>query len=263
MLIVPTPARAALYGGLELGAKGIKSTVVDVTQGPNGLRVKILLAGTKNTTLVEGIATSGKFDALALKETAAAVRSTAEEMATKHKVPKDHIYVVASSGIFTPIAKDTKAVAANRAELIKAIGTVAGRPMDYITVGQEAQLSIVGLVPTQFLATSVLLDIGSGNTKGGYQVKAGEYALFDVPLGDATSTPLWQKKPAVHDPVLAVCPVAEQYCPAGHSWQSLTLCSPPTLSNVPLGHWDAFSPVAVGQYRPKAHTTGVMRSVQL
>ena len=186
LLLVPTPARAALYGGIEIGAKGIKSTVLDVSPGPEGLRVKILLAGTKNTTLVEGIATSGKFDAAALKDTAGTILRTAEEMEAKHKVPKENIYIVASSGIFTPIATDAKAVAANRGELAKAILAVAGRPMDFITVAQEAQLSIKGIVPTKFLGTSVLLDIGSGNTKGGYQVKAGEYALFDVPLGSVT-----------------------------------------------------------------------------
>src|SRR5665213_264137 len=101
LLFVPTPARAALYGGIEIGAKGIKSTVLEVTSGPEGLRVKVLLAGTKNTTLVEGIATSGKFDAAALKETAIAIRATAVGMETKHKVPKENIYIVASSGIFT------------------------------------------------------------------------------------------------------------------------------------------------------------------
>jgi exopolyphosphatase/pppGpp-phosphohydrolase len=186
LLLAPTPARAALYGGIEIGAKGIKSTVLEVNSAPEGLRVKILLAGTKNMTLVKGIATSGKFDAKDLQETAAIIRSTAEEMETKHKVPKENIYIVASSGIFTPIAKDAKAVAANRAELEKAIRKVADRSMDFITVAQEAQLSIKGIVPSKFLGTSVLLDIGSGNTKGGFQVKSGEYALFDVPLGSVT-----------------------------------------------------------------------------
>src|SRR5262249_5207262 len=145
LLLAPTPARAELFGGVEIGAKGIKATVIDARPGPDGLAVKVLLAGTHNSTLVAGIASKGKFDPAALKDAAAAVRAYAREMEKKYKVPKGNIYVVASSGIFTPIAKDTKAVAANRARLAGAIREATGRSLDFISVEQEAHLSILGI----------------------------------------------------------------------------------------------------------------------
>src|SRR5262249_46841679 len=56
LLLAPTPARAELHGGIEIGAKGVKATVIDARPGPDGLAVKVLLAGTHNSTLVAGIA---------------------------------------------------------------------------------------------------------------------------------------------------------------------------------------------------------------
>jgi exopolyphosphatase/pppGpp-phosphohydrolase len=186
LLLVPAPARAELYGGIEIGAKGVKATVIDARPTPDGLHVKVLLAGTHNATLVAGVASSGKFDPATLKDAARAVRRYAEEMEKRYKVPKENIYVVGSSGIFTPIATDARAVAANRARLAKAVRETAGRSMDFITVEQEADLSILGIVPRKLLGTSLLIDIGSGNTKGGAWVKKGEFDHFGIPFGSVT-----------------------------------------------------------------------------
>jgi hypothetical protein len=186
LLLVPTPARADRHGGIEIGAKGIKVTVLDATPTEAGLHVKVLLARTHNTSLVAGIASAGKFDPAALKDTAAIVRRCAEEMENKYKVPRDNIYVVASSGIFSPIEKDAKAVAANRAALAGVVRKTTGRALDFVSVEQEAHLSILGIVPRKFLDTALLLDIGSGNTKGGFRVKAKEYVTFGIPFGSVS-----------------------------------------------------------------------------
>ena len=55
-LALPTPGRAEVHGGIEIGAKGVKATVIDVADGADGYEVKILLSGTKNTTLTAGLA---------------------------------------------------------------------------------------------------------------------------------------------------------------------------------------------------------------
>jgi exopolyphosphatase/pppGpp-phosphohydrolase len=194
-LLCPTPAQAVIHGGIEIGAKGVKATVIDAIPGKKqGLSVKILLSGTANTTLSAGIAADGKFDPKALLATAAAVKKYAEEMEKKYKVPSDNIYVVASSGIFSPIEKDVKAVAARREELGKAIRTATGRTMDYINVQQESQLSIVGIIPRQYLDVALLIDIGSGNTKGGCRAGPKKYITFGVPYGSVTFSELIKKR---------------------------------------------------------------------
>ena len=71
--------------------------------------------------------------------------------------------------------------------------------------------------------------------------------LLCTPSGCDTSTPLWHTNPAAQAPVVAVRPADEQYWPARHCWQSVEYTSPPTLSNVPLGHLGAELPLPAGQ----------------
>jgi exopolyphosphatase/pppGpp-phosphohydrolase len=192
-LLPVAPARAAILGGIEIGAKGVKATVIDATPGPHGLNVKVLLSGTTNTALSAGIASSGKFDADALQATVAAVKKYAAEIEKKHKVPSDSIYVVGSSGIFSPIAKDVNAVKARQEELARAIHSVTGRKLDFISVRREAELSIVGIVPRPLLDISLLIDIGGGNTKGGFRDSSKKFVTFGVPYGSVTFSELVKK----------------------------------------------------------------------
>jgi exopolyphosphatase/pppGpp-phosphohydrolase len=208
-LMCPAPARAALHGGVEIGAKGVKATVIDARPGPHGLSVKPLFAGTYNATLSEGIAANGKFDPRALQATAAAVKKYVEEIEGKHKVPKENIYVVGSSGIFSPIEKDREAVKARQAELARAIKDATGRTMDFISPRREAELSIVGIVPRKLQDVSLLIDIGSGNTKGGYRDATKKFITFAVPFGSVTFTKAAEKRSA-SDPVKGGASVAEE-----------------------------------------------------
>jgi exopolyphosphatase/pppGpp-phosphohydrolase len=203
LLLAAAPARAELHGGIELGAKGIKATVIDATPGSDGLHVKVLYGGTHNSTLVAGVAAKGKFEPAAMKDAGEAVARFATEMEKKYGVPPANIYVVGSSGLFSPIATDAAAVAANRAELAKAVRAASGRPMDFITDRQEAHLSIVGIVPRQFQDTSALIDIGSGNTKGGYRTGPKQYVTFAVPYGSVTFSELARKRFGQDEPVEA------------------------------------------------------------
>src|SRR5262249_5255806 len=47
-------------------------------------------------------------------------------------------------------------------------------------------LSILGTIPQKYLDTAVLIDIGSGNTKGGYRESGGRVATWDIPYGTKT-----------------------------------------------------------------------------
>jgi exopolyphosphatase/pppGpp-phosphohydrolase len=185
-LLAPAPARAELHGGVEIGAKGVKATVIDVTHNKATFDVKVLLAGTQNTTLSGAVSDSGKPDEKALKETVKAVQSYVEQMEKKHKVPRENLYVVGSSGVFASVAKNKEAVAAGQKAVAEAVQKATGYKMEFITAEQEAELSIVGIVPKAYRDQAALIDIGSGNTKGGVQLAPRKYALFAVPYGTVT-----------------------------------------------------------------------------
>jgi len=194
LLLAPSIARAEVHGGVEIGAKGVKATVLDVTATKTGYDLKVLLADTKNTTLSAKISDSGEPDSATLKETVKAVADFLAVMQNKHKVPKDHLYVVASSGVLASVSKNPKAVATGQKALADAIRQGTGQTLDFITIDQEAELSILGIIPKQHRDASLLIDIGSGNTKGGYRVEAKKFLTFGVQFGTVTFGEAAKKK---------------------------------------------------------------------
>jgi hypothetical protein len=58
--------------------------------------------------------------------------------------------------------------------------------MTFIDVRREAELSIEGVVPRKHTAAAVLIDVGSGNTKGGFRDGDKGAVTFGVPYGSVT-----------------------------------------------------------------------------
>ncbi len=179
-------AHAEVHGGIEIGAKGVKATVLDVTGGADGYAVKVLLAGTKNTTLVAGLAAGGRFDADALKDTAGAVAGFAARMRKEQHVPPERLYVVGSSGLFSALAGKADAIVANQEALAAAVRDACGLQIQFIDVRREVELSVEGTIPARDADTAVLFDVGSGNTKGGYRDRDRGYVSAGIPFGTVT-----------------------------------------------------------------------------
>jgi exopolyphosphatase/pppGpp-phosphohydrolase len=186
--------RAEVHGGIEIGGKGVKATVLDVTGGADGYDIKSLLAKTQNTAIVKGLADTGRFDAGAVAETAAAVAQFAELMRTDYKVPTERLYVVGSSGLFSAIESKPEAIKVNQELLADAVERASHLKMSFIDVDREVELSITGTVPTKYLDTALLLDVGSGNTKGGYRAGAGQCVSMGIPYGSITYSDLVRKR---------------------------------------------------------------------
>jgi exopolyphosphatase/pppGpp-phosphohydrolase len=187
-------ARADVHGGIEIGGKGVKATVVDVTGGAEGYDVRIVMAGNQNTTLTAGLGASGRFDADALKNTAAAVARFAEQMQRENKVPAERIYVVGSSGLFSALGNKADAIKANEEALAGAIRDACGLKIRYIDVAREVELSVAGVVPTRYAGTALLFDVGSGNTKGGYRDDDKKLVSAGIPYGSVTFADLAKKR---------------------------------------------------------------------
>ena len=182
-----------LYGGIEIGSKGIKATAIRVSDNENGYSVKLVYAEVINTTVMQ--LKDNKFSPEIIQDTALAVQKLLTRMRQEHKVPAERIGVIGSSGLR----------ADNPEDLIKAVKDQTGVTMSFLDVETEVQLSIVGTIPQRYRVKSgwtdnrgqsVLLDIGSGNTKGGYQVirqmPTGtpdyDYVSVGIPKGTVTFT---------------------------------------------------------------------------
>ena len=147
-----------LVAGIELGGKGVKGTVVEYDPtGPGAVTVKD--TATINTALMD--LQDGKFKAENIAKSADVVRTLIRQFGDKHGIPAAKVVVAGSSGI----------VATNRDELSAAVQKVTGKPLTFITAEEEVGLTIHGL-GLRKQPTPANLDIGGGNTKGGYFANA-------------------------------------------------------------------------------------------
>src|SRR5262249_15589511 len=99
-------SQTSMHGGIEIGAKGVKATVLQVTLDKQGRPTKVgkpRLNKTANSTLAvvekDQMANRVKFKEAAIKETAEEVGKFFKLMQKDFRVPPENIYVIASSGL--------------------------------------------------------------------------------------------------------------------------------------------------------------------
>jgi hypothetical protein len=177
----PTLARAEVHGGIEIGAKGIRAIAVDVAA--EGADSRILLLENQNTTLVADLATKMRFSQEALDKTVDIVGRLAQKIRDDFKLPEKRLYIVGSSGLFTPLEGNEELIKVNKVLLVEAIRKKTSITMDFVTITREAELTIVSVVPAKVRGDAVLLDIGSGNTKGGGETKDGKLLTLGINFG--------------------------------------------------------------------------------
>lgn len=190
----PSAKNDKLHGGIEIGSKGVKATALHFTRKGNGYDVKILSSETINTTIMK--VKDNRFTPEAIVETVEAVRKIYNRMQQEHQISPEHIYIVGSSGLRSD----------NKQDLVREVKKAVGKEMSFLTVEMEVQLSIAGTIPQQRedenkpgneRQAAMLIDIGSGNTKGGYQQVASapvtgiprdEFVTLGIPFGTVTFT---------------------------------------------------------------------------
>jgi hypothetical protein len=187
------PGQIGIYGGIEIGSKGIKATVIRVYGEGEGYGVKLAYAEVINTTLMQ--LKDNNFSPEAIADTTQAVHKLLTRMRQEYLVPDSNINIIGSSGLR----------ADNPDDLVKAIREKTGKTMPFLDIESEVQLSVVGTIPQRIRTRtgwadnrgiSVLIDIGSGNTKGGYQVirqvptgpPSYDYVTVGIPKGTVSFT---------------------------------------------------------------------------
>lgn len=171
-----------LFGGIEIGSKGVKITILDVENVKKNI-FTLKEFWTENVGIAKGISVDGN---LAIEDIDAATKIVLDNyllLLSKYKVENQNIFIVASSGV--GIAKNTDVLANKIKELTK-------KELDIISSKLESKLMFRGSITKKFYLNSILLDIGGGNTKGGYvELKNDDINVFypfNLNLGTVTLT---------------------------------------------------------------------------
>ena len=171
---------ANVYAGIEVGSKGVKMSFVELDKkaGDAG-EFRILLDTSINTDFIS-------FTQPTYQATLAALNKLYEIAVKQNKLPAANVFTAISSGVDIQAKKEDKV---NWIEqLIKAFKTNNNEPdrkVSIIDVSDEARLSHLGIVPETKRYNTFLIDIGSGNTKGGYfpYGNTKDFKLFQLSWG--------------------------------------------------------------------------------
>lgn len=167
---------SAVYAGIEVGAKGVKMSVLEIGRNAQKSGAFNILKDTSvNSDFIS-------FTSSSTASTLAALTSLYNTAVKEYQIPSENVFTVFSSGVKIQAEKDNKTATID--EVANAFRTNINEPkrtVEVVDVQQEAKLSHIGIVPDSRRYTTFLIDIGSGNTKGGF-----------FPNGDTKTLKLFQ-----------------------------------------------------------------------
>ena len=182
---------STVYTGIEVGSKGVKMSMVELGKNAqsNG-SFNILKDTSVNTDFISFTdpTFSATLDALY------GLYTTAQK---NYNIPVKRIFTAISSGVKMQAEKDQKTEWINK--LITSFQEKINdqsKEVVVIDVKQEAFLSHLGIVPESRRYSTFLIDIGSGNTKGGYFPNGNtkDFYLFQLNWGTKSTSNAAEKR---------------------------------------------------------------------
>jgi hypothetical protein len=158
LLPLKSLSQANLYAGIEIGSKGIKMSVLDVNNIKKA-NYTIKSYWSENVGIAKGISIDGNLAKEDIEKATEVVLLNLNKIKTEFNVPDNNIFIVGSSGV---------AMAKNTQELIDKVKIATTKDLEFIDVQTEGKMLLKGCIPPVDYLTSMILDIGGGNTKGGY-----------------------------------------------------------------------------------------------
>lgn len=152
-----------LYAGIEVGSKGVKLSVIELKKNTGlGNSFVTVKDSSVNTDFIS-------FNQSTFDATASGLTGLFEAARTRFSIPSNRIFTVISSGVKTLAEKENKQAWIEKliAQFRSAISEPQ-RKVEVVDVMQEAKLSHLGIVPKSRRYSTFLIDIGSGNSKGGF-----------------------------------------------------------------------------------------------
>lgn len=173
-------AQKSLYAGIEIGSKGIKISVIDVNNIKKG-DYDIIAYWTENIGIAKGISIDGNLAEEDINKAGSVVFENLSKIRNKYGVTNENIFIVASSGV--GLAHNTQA-------LIDKIKISTNKDLDFINAETEGKMLLKGAIPPTEYQDAIVLDIGGGNTKGGYVdvLNDNKFEFFPLKLDYGTIT---------------------------------------------------------------------------
>ncbi len=180
-----------IYTGIEVGSKGVKMSVIEIGKDAQSTGAFTILKDTSvNTDFIS-------FTAPTFSATLKGLMDLYQMALNDIKVPSKRIFTVISSGVKKQAEKENKQQwIDNLIDSFRILSNEPNRKVEVVDVVKEARLSHLGIVPASRRFNTFLLDIGSGNTKGGYfpYDNTDDFRLFQLNWGTKSTANATEKK---------------------------------------------------------------------
>ena len=183
--------QSKLYAGIEVGAKGVKMSVLEIGKDPQHSGA---LSVIKDTSINTDFIT---FSKPTFESTLDGLYSLFSRAKGSFQIPSERIFTLVSSGVKIQAEKNDKLSWINQlVDSFKLRINEPERKVSVIDVLEEARLSHLGIVPEAKRYSTFLIDIGSGNTKGGYFPNGNtkDLKLFQLSWGTKSVANLTEKR---------------------------------------------------------------------
>jgi predicted Zn finger-like uncharacterized protein len=188
----PATPNGNRYAGVEVGSSGIKAVVLDVSRSGDSYEFNVVWDSAVDVSLGKVEKGAKEFDAKALQNASHVVEDLVKVIRTKYEVPQERISLVCSSGVLSPFERDRALFEANRDRLSEAFHKTTDLRIEFVDSQQEVKLDLLGLGGAKEWQDLMLIDVGSGNTKGCYFEQEGVCLYLDIPYGTKSFTKEWR-----------------------------------------------------------------------
>lgn len=189
--LVPKYTNSSVYTGIEVGSKGVKMSVIEIGKNAQSTGAfNILKDTTTNTDFIS-------FTDATFSATLRGLYGMYTKANKDYKIPPKRIFTVISSGVKNQAEKESKqAFVKQLIDSFRLLVNEPNRQVEVVDVIKEARLSHLGIVPDARRYTTFLLDIGSGNTKGGFFPggNTDNFRLFEINWGTKSTSNATEKR---------------------------------------------------------------------
>jgi hypothetical protein len=171
---------SSVYAGIDVGSKGVKLSVLEIGNNAkkNGA-FNVLKDTAINTDFIS-------FTEPSFHNTLDGLYKLYNLALKVYNIPPERVFILVSSGIKVQAEKaDKTSWVTNLVDSFKLKTNESTRQIPMIDVKEEARLSHLGIIPDLRRFSTFLIDIGSGNTKGGYfpYGNTKDFKLFQLTWG--------------------------------------------------------------------------------
>jgi len=173
-------SNSAVYAGIEVGAKGVKMSIIEIGKDAKTNGDFAILKDTAfNTDFIS-------FQPANFQATLNSFFGLYNLAIRDYKIAPKRVFTVVSSGVKLQAEKENKKEwVTNLVDSFRLRTKEPKRQIEIVDVADEARLSHLGIVPDNDRYNTFLIDIGSGNTKGGFFPNGNtkDFKLFQVNWG--------------------------------------------------------------------------------